>query len=253
MFLIYSDGPEGYCYVETKSLDGETNLKLKRAPEKLNLRFKEAGEKGENRYEKEKNFNKMGGQYVGDPPNKELYKYKGELNFENAKKTKQIKLDIDNVCWRGMTLKNTNKVVGVAVYTGYETTIQMNNSAARYKESKLMKSTNYKIIQIFIADIVLSMLAALYNSIWWTSNTSHHYVNYLKPDVEETNAFVLFLMGTGTWILMFTNFVPISLLVTVDLVKVWQGMFIESDSFMVDETYNIASKVNGSNLNEELG
>jgi len=63
----------------------------------------------------------------------------------------------------------------------------------------------------------------------------------------------LSLQGVGTWLLMFTNFVPISLLVTLDLVKVWQGVFIQADLNMLDDVYHIDTVVNGSNLNEELG
>jgi phospholipid-transporting ATPase len=39
MVIIHSSDPKGVCYVETKGLDGETNLKLKTAPKKLNERF----------------------------------------------------------------------------------------------------------------------------------------------------------------------------------------------------------------------
>jgi len=40
---------------------------------------------------------------------------------------------------------------------------------------------------------------------------------------------------TGTWILIFTNLVPISLLVTLEMVRFWQGMFMEFDIMMFDE------------------
>jgi phospholipid-translocating ATPase len=36
MLLLNSEGIDGICYVETKNLDGETNLKLKQAPKELN-------------------------------------------------------------------------------------------------------------------------------------------------------------------------------------------------------------------------
>ena len=40
---------------------------------------------------------------------------------------------------------------------------------------------------------------------------------------------------TGTWILIFTNFVPISLMVTLELVKLWQSIFMSYDVLMFDE------------------
>jgi len=51
----------------------------------------------------------------------------------------------------------------------------------------------------------------------------------------------------GTWILIFTNFIPISLIVTLEMVKYIQGVNLESN-----ENY-VACKVQSSNLNEELG
>lgn len=39
MILVHSDSDDGYCYVETKSLDGESNLKLRRAKTELNTAY----------------------------------------------------------------------------------------------------------------------------------------------------------------------------------------------------------------------
>lgn len=55
----------------------------------------------------------------------------------------------------------------------------------------------------------------------------------------------------GNWILLFTNFVPISLLVTLESVKFIQGKFIMQD-FKINEKKECVS-VQTSNLNEELG
>jgi phospholipid-transporting ATPase len=57
----------------------------------------------------------------------------------------------------------------------------------------------------------------------------------------------------GTWILICANFVPISLLVTLETVKLFQAYFIENDWYLVDKEHRIFTKVNSSNLNEELG
>jgi phospholipid-translocating ATPase len=39
LLVIRSEGEDGLCYVETKNLDGETNLKHKFAPKEMNEYF----------------------------------------------------------------------------------------------------------------------------------------------------------------------------------------------------------------------
>ena len=62
----------------------------------------------------------------------------------------------------------------------------------------------------------------------------------------------LFANG-GTWILIFTNFVPISLMVTLEVVKFCQAIFIQWDADIYDHDKDMPTKVQSSNLNEELG
>ena len=49
------------------------------------------------------------------------------------------------------------------------------------------------------------------------------------------------------------NFVSISLLVSLELVKFFQGMFMQQDWMMYDTEKDMPAKVQSSNLNEELG
>ena len=46
---------------------------------------------------------------------------------------------------------------------------------------------------------------------------------------------------------------PISLMVSLEMVKFWQGKIINKDKKMEDKETGIPSHVNSSNLNEELG
>jgi phospholipid-transporting ATPase len=55
------------------------------------------------------------------------------------------------------------------------------------------------------------------------------------------------------WFLLLQNFVSISLLVTLEMVKLFQAQFIESDWMLYDIEKDMHTKVNSSNLNEELG
>ena len=74
-------------------------------------------------------------------------------------------------------------------------------------------------------------------------NTINSFANILQNIVARI----------GTWILIFTNFVPISLLVTMEMVKYIQGMFISWDINLYDKESKNFVKVQSSTLNEELG
>ena len=58
---------------------------------------------------------------------------------------------------------------------------------------------------------------------------------YLGIVKTESGAFHSFLKYLGTWILIFTNFVPISLMVSLELVKFWQAIFMSNEILMFDE------------------
>lgn len=66
--------PKGICYVETKNLDGETNLKHKEPAKVLYQLFKDE--------ERLKSFN---GEVECEEPNDKLYSFEGKLTFEEGK------------------------------------------------------------------------------------------------------------------------------------------------------------------------
>ena len=83
---------------------------------------------------------------------------------------------------------------------------------------------------------------------------------YLQLEEENYNSVIMakfpaltILVRMGTWILLLTNFVPISLLVSVEMVKYFQALFIEWDAEMVCPYNGNSAVVQQSGLNEELG
>lgn len=81
-------------------------------------------------------------------------------------------------------------------------------------------------------------------------------MNYLAVDEEDpwsTEWNKLFISLSGTWILLMTNVVPVSLLVTLELVHFFQGYFMENDYDMYDKGQQYFMKCNTTNINEELG
>ena len=93
--------------------------------------------------------------------------------------------------------------------------------------SKLELGTNKQIILVFFIQLFLCLIGAIVGSTWMVINRekTNSYLVFSKeeqkPDAWSTNWALLLVKTTGTWILIFTNFVPISLLVTLEVVKFW--------------------------------
>ena len=79
------------------------------------------------------------------------------------------------------------------------------------------------------------------------------YLSIDSDDSWNSTWGLLFIQKTGTWILIFTNFVPISLIVTLEIVKFWQGTFMSWDVEMFDGDQDFAMRAQTTNINEELG
>ena len=64
-------------------------------------------------------------------------------------------------------------------------------------------------------------------------------------------SFAIFLIFTFlVWFVAMINLVPISLLVTLELVKFFQAYFIQNDVMIYDQEKDMETRVQSSNLNE---
>jgi len=106
MILLKSSEKGGLAYIETKSLDGETNLKLKCVNKDLGF-LKDLNDESLRKLRVRADYEK---------PNPYLYNFIGSI--ENLEKQK-IPLDNNNFCLRGCSLKNTGFAIGLVVYTGF--------------------------------------------------------------------------------------------------------------------------------------
>lgn len=81
-----------------------------------------------------------------------------------------------------------------------------------------------------------------------------YYLDFLSEDFSNWGTWLKHaFMRLGAWALMFTNLIPISMLVTLDTVRLAQGLFMQWDYTMFDISKDMPVKVQSSNLNEELG
>ncbi len=179
----YADGNQ--CYVETANIDGETNLKLKEAPAPL-LPFVKMGDITENL---------LTGNIEFEPPNKNIHNFIGALHLEGV--AQPIALSIDNILLRSSLFSNTDWAYGVAIYTGQETKIQMNNRHAVSKLSKLERYINNAIVIIFIAQVTLVCFSV--GSIYMLGYQDKHTFPYVYPSDKDTSGESILPLWLEQW------------------------------------------------------
>ena len=139
------------------------------------------------------------------------------------------------------------------MFTGHETKIMKNSVRSRAKFSKLEILTNTYIIVIIVIQLLLSLVASIVNTIWEiVYDNQLSYLISSDPNADKTRWYILFTQ-LGTWFLSLGNFVPISMLVTLECVKFFQASFINWDHTIYDTDKDMPAKAQSSNLNEELG
>ena len=186
-----------------------------------------------------------------EKPNNAIYKYEGIISLNSL--PNDLSLNADNLLLRGCSVRNTDFVYGVVVYQGHDTKVMMNSASARYKLSQLEKKTTMSIIIIFCFQLLMAVIGAA-SGANWLKNAQESNLQYLGSLGNSDEGFMNMLVKqAGTWILIFTNFVPISLMVTLELVKFWQGTFMQNDHLMYDPEQDMEMRAQSSNLNEELG
>jgi|JI6StandDraft_1071083.scaffolds.fasta_scaffold32948_3 magnesium-transporting ATPase (P-type) len=125
MIPIVSHSDNGIIYLETSSLDGEKNLKLKNSLKETQLLYNESASLSK----------MMNGHVDCIAPNGRLYEFDGKIAFTGLKPINQ--LTAKNLLPRGSKLKNVEWVIGLVVYTGVDTKVMMNGSKGDTKTSKI--------------------------------------------------------------------------------------------------------------------
>jgi magnesium-transporting ATPase (P-type) len=101
-------------------------------------------------------------------PNDILYRFEGTLQLGGSLNDVIVPLSTDQILLRGSSLRNTEYAYGVVVFTGHETKIMMNSVGSRAKFSKLEIATNTYIILIVSIQFTISLVGAIFNSVWQT-------------------------------------------------------------------------------------
>ena len=231
---LASSDQEGNCFIQTSSLDGEKNLKPKMA---IGPTQKLIGN-GE--------VIRIIGDVECGPPNSDLYQLSGAISIGGDDK---ISLSSKNLLLRGAVLKNTKWVVGVVLYTGKDTKIMRNAEEAKFKQSGIEKLTNKLILLIFAFQLIVCGSVSVFNYFWVEKNAAN-----MKQFLNlQYSSFVEALLNFLTMLILTNSMIPISLIISLEMVKLAQAYFIGSDEEMYSAENDRYAKANTSSLNEELG
>lgn len=153
---------------------------------------------------------------------------------------------------RGAKLKNTQWILGVAVYTGFDTKLMRNAEKSKIKKSNIDKKTNKYIFWVLIFQLFCCILSAIGYVIWNDFFLNNHYYLHGESFLKESYFFD-WLFTFFTYFILNNTMIPISLIVSLEFVKLAQSFFINQDEDMHTPSNNRNCKVMTSSINEELG
>uniref|UniRef100_A0A8C2KGS2 Phospholipid-transporting ATPase n=1 Tax=Cyprinus carpio TaxID=7962 RepID=A0A8C2KGS2_CYPCA len=125
--------------------------------------------------------------------------------------------------------------------------IRQNSTKAPLKRSNVERVTNMQILVLFGILLVMALVSSIGAAIWNKQHTDEA-CWYLSRDISLN-----FWYNLLTFIILYNNLIPISLLVTLEVVKFTQALFINWDVEMYYAETDTPAMARTSNLNEELG
>ncbi|ODV95683.1 hypothetical protein PACTADRAFT_43115 [Pachysolen tannophilus NRRL Y-2460] len=243
VIISTSDSENGTCFVETKNLDGESNLKVRNALG--------AGEGIKH------STDLASAQFMieCEPPNVNLYSFKGVLHYKDymneEKKELTEPITNDNVLLRGCSLRNTKWVIGIVIYTGPETKIMLNSGITPTKFSKISRELNLSVIINFIFLFVICFVSGVVNGVFYDKkNDSRIYFEYKAYGPNPpANGVIAFFVS----VILYQSLVPISLYISIEIIKTIQAFFIYSDVNMYYEKLDYPCTPKSWNISDDLG
>ena len=103
-----------------------------------------------------------------EQPNNRLYKFVGNIHFtsSNNPSEQSLPLSADQMLLRGAQLRNTPWIYGCVVYTGHESKLMQNQSAAPSKRSNVDNTMNSQILGLFVVLLASFLLSFIFCGIF---------------------------------------------------------------------------------------
>uniref|UniRef100_A0A671X575 Phospholipid-transporting ATPase n=1 Tax=Sparus aurata TaxID=8175 RepID=A0A671X575_SPAAU len=236
LLLLSSSEPHGLCYIETAELDGETNMKVRQSVSVTS----ELGDQN--------NLASFDGEVVCEPPNNKLDRFCGTLYWRD----KKYNLTNQNMLLRGCVLRNTEACYGLVIFAGPDTKLMQNSGRTKFKRTSIDRLMNTLVLWIFGFLVCMGVILAVGNAVW-EREVGSLFQSYLPWDPPVDNFLFSAFLSFWSYVIILNTVVPISLYVSVEVIRLGHSYFINWDQQMFCSQCNTAAEARTTTLNEELG
>ncbi|CAL5206769.1 unnamed protein product [Lathyrus oleraceus] len=237
LVLIGTSDPQGVCYIETSALDGETDLKTRVIPSACMGIDVEL-------------LHKIKGVIECPSPDKDVRRFDANMRLYPPFIDNDVcPLTIKNTILQSCYLRNTEWACGVAIYTGNETKLGMSRGIPEPKLTAMDAMIDKLTGAIFIFQIVVVLVLGIAGNVW--------------KDTEARKQWYVLYPHEGPWYellviplrfeLLCSIMIPISIKVSLDLMKSMYAKFIDWDHQMIDLETSIPSHATNTAISEDLG
>ncbi|KAI8006822.1 Phospholipid-transporting ATPase 2 [Camellia lanceoleosa] len=222
---------------KTSALDGETDLKTRVIPSAcVGIDFEL--------------LHKIKGVIECPNPNKDIRRFDANLRlFPPFIDNDVCPLTIKNTILQSCYLRNTEWACGVATYTGNETKLGMSRGIPEPKLTAMDAMIDKLTGAIFIFQIVVVIVLGIAGNVWKdTEARKQWYVQY--PNESPWYEWVVIPLRFE---LLCSIMIPISIKVSLDLVKSLYAKFIDWDNEMIDLETGTPAHAANTAISEDLG
>ncbi|XP_032374877.1 phospholipid-transporting ATPase ID [Etheostoma spectabile] len=236
LLLLSSSEPHGLCYIETAELDGESNMKVRQSVPVTSA----LGDPN--------NLASFDGEVVCEPPNNKLDRFCGTLYWRDKKYT----LTNQNMLLRGCVLRNTEACYGLVIFAGPDSKLMQNSGRTKFKRTSIDRLMNTLVLWIFGFLVCMGVILAVGNAVW-EREVGSLFQSYLPWDPPVDNFMFSAFLSFWSYVIILNTVVPISLYVSVEVIRLGHSYFINWDKQMFCSQCNTPAEARTTTLNEELG
>ena len=219
IIIVSTSEPDSLCYVETKNLDGETNLKIKKGIAELNHIKTPA------------DCQAIMAHIDSEPANNSLYTFNGSMSLlppglpDMKENRKIIPIGPTGILLRGCVLKNTKWVIGIVAFTGADTKLMLNSGDTPSKRSRVDKQINPHVLLNFCILGCMCLICGISSAFYNLSFQREQSVFMgIHPGMFQEN----FIAGVVTFfncLIIFQNLIPIALYLSLEATKSVQVIY----------------------------